>query len=177
MICQPLTRMIALHAVAGMFAASTAVHAVEVGVPSEIVHEIDSGIAQPEIGDERKGNGANEPGGFVEPKEPPPGRGPGHAHFGNWYLGVYGHYTDTGHLLTQVYTNTAAARAGLEPGDRIVCINGYQIGDVLGRRYPLDRLLQRHASHHGWVRLLVQDRRSMQLINMDVQLTRGQIHF
>nr|WP_250933581.1 PDZ domain-containing protein [Aporhodopirellula aestuarii] len=111
--------------------------------------------------------------GFVEPKGPH--RGP--IVYGGWYLGVYGHYTETGHLLTQVFAHTAASRAGLEPGDRIVSVNGQQVGNVLGRQYPIDVLLQRHASPGGHVRLLVQDRRTMQLVNLDVRLTRGQVHF
>jgi predicted metalloprotease with PDZ domain len=107
-------------------------------------------------------------GGFVEPK------GPNQA---SWYLGVFGNYTSTGHLLTQVYPNTPAARAGLEPGDRILTVNGQQVGDVLGRQYPIDMLLQKHASPSGHVRLLVQDRRTRLLVNFEVRLVRQQVHF
>tara|TARA_R110002049_G_scaffold47902_3_gene138506 strand:+ start:21410 stop:22144 length:735 start_codon:yes stop_codon:yes gene_type:complete len=108
-------------------------------------------------------------GGFVEPRpgDRPPQRG-------GWYLGVYGHYSPTGLLLTQVYPNTAAARAGLEVGDRIVAVNGHQIGDVLNRRIAIDSALQ--TSRSGRVRLLVQDRRTHRLVNLDVQLTRGRLH-
>lgn len=109
--------------------------------------------------------------GFVEPK-------PGQLRpSGGWYLGVYGTYTPTGMLLTQVYPGTAADRVGLEVGDRIVAVNGHQLGVVLGTRVTLDRALQRHANLSGWVRLLVQDVRTDQLTNVDVRLTRGQVHF
>ncbi|GAA5508602.1 PDZ domain-containing protein [Novipirellula caenicola] len=108
---------------------------------------------------------------FVEPQHP------GRDHFGGWHLGVFGHYTTTGHLLTQVFPNTPAARAGLEPGDRIITVNGYQVGDVLNRQYPIDVLIQRHASPTGFVRLLVQNRRTLRLHNLDVRLARGRIHF
>lgn len=107
---------------------------------------------------------------FVEPK---PGHVPDHAIAG-WYLGVYGNYTPTGLVLTQVYPRTPAAWIGLEVGDRIVAVNGHQIGGVNGLR--IDQALQRHASFSGRVRLLVQDRRTLQLVNVDVQLVRGRIH-
>ncbi len=110
--------------------------------------------------------GAVEP--FIEPR---------HPHRGGWFLGVFGRYTTTGHLLTRVYPNTPASRAGLEPGDRIVTVNGQQIGEVLNRQYPIDTLLQRHATRDGFVRLLVQDQRSGRLVNVDVRLTRGEVHF
>ncbi|WP_372718430.1 PDZ domain-containing protein [Novipirellula sp.] len=118
---------------------------------------------QPQIGD------WGEP--FVEPQHP------GRDHFGGWHLGVFGHYTTTGHLLTQVFPNTPASRAGLEPGDRIITVNGFQVGDVLDRQYPIDILIQRHASPNGFVRLLVQNRRTLRLHNLDVRLARGRIHF
>jgi len=108
---------------------------------------------------------------FVEPQHP------NRDHFGGWHLGVFGHYTTTGHLLTQVFPNTPASRAGLEPGDRIITVNGFQVGDVLDRQYPIDFLIQRHASPSGFVRLLVQNRRTLRLHNLDVRLARGRIHF
>lgn len=110
-------------------------------------------------------------GSFVEPQDP------NHHQLGGWHLGVHGHYTSTGHLLTQVFPNTPAARAGLEPGDRIVTVNGFQVGNVNDRQYPIDFLLQRYASPQGFVRLLVQNRRTLQLVNLDVRLARGRIHF
>lgn len=109
-------------------------------------------------------------GGFVEPRPGEPLR------VGGWYLGVYGQYTSTGLLLTEVFPRTAASQAGLEVGDRLVAVNGRQIGNVLGYRLPLDEALQRYASPQGWVRLLVQDRRTLRLVNIDVRLTRTRIH-
>lgn len=92
-----------------------------------------------------------------------------------WHLGVYGRYTSTGHLLTEIVAGSPAAAAGLEPGDRIISVNGQQVGEVLGTRYPIDALLQRHASPGGWVRLLVLDRRTRKLLNLDVQLSPGRL--
>lgn len=109
--------------------------------------------------------------GFVEPK---PGH---HGHpRGGWYLGVYGNYSDTGLLLTEVYPHTPAARVGLEVGDRIVAVNGHQIGVLVNTRLNLDVALQRFTSPTGWVRLLIQDRRTQRLLNVNVQLIRGRVH-
>ncbi|NND96168.1 MAG: PDZ domain-containing protein [Pirellulaceae bacterium] len=113
--------------------------------------------------------------GFVEPKNPRPNR-PGTHGPGPWYLGVYGSYTSTGMLLTEVYPQTAAARAGLQVGDRILTVNGHQIGVVNGYRIPIDAALQRYATRSGHVRLLVQDRNTMRLVNTDARLTRSGVH-
>ncbi len=110
--------------------------------------------------------------GFVEPK---PGHGQHHPR-GGWYLGVYGNYSDTGLLLTNVYPGTPAARVGLEVGDCIVAVNGHQIGVIVNRRLNLDVALQHYSSQSGRVRLLIQDRRTKQLLNIDVQLVRGRVY-
>lgn len=109
--------------------------------------------------------------GFVEPR-------PGDLGIfrGGWYLGVYGRYTTTGLVLTEVYPRTAAARVGLERGDTIIAVNGRQIGMRYGSIYRLDVALQEQASQSGWVRLLVQDRRTMRLVTVNVRLTYGRIH-
>lgn len=91
---------------------------------------------------------------------------------GQWRLGVTVDTTDVGVVVRDVAQRSAAARLGLERGDVIVAINGYQIGRVMGRVYPLDDELQRRASPRGEVRLLVQDRRTLRLLNMDVRLDR-----
>ncbi|QEF97542.1 PDZ domain (Also known as DHR or GLGF) [Stieleria maiorica] len=113
-------------------------------------------------------------GGFVEPK---PGQGSGNPVVGGWYLGVYGRYGTTGLLLTNVYPGTPAARVGLEVGDRIVAVNGRRIGVLPHGTRRIDTALQWSASRSGWVRLLVSDRRSGRLINVDVRLVRGSVHF
>ncbi|MCO8125036.1 PDZ domain-containing protein [Stieleria sp. TO1_6] len=102
--------------------------------------------------------------GFVEPKNRR------QQQWGGWYLGVYGSYTSTGLYLTEVYRGTAAARAGLEVGDRIISVNGRQISLL----YPLNLALQ--STINGRVILLVQDRRTQRLINLPVRLTRSRIH-
>jgi|GEM_PF-1816221 len=97
----------------------------------------------------------------------PPGR-----HSQNWMLGVRCWYLDTGARVTHVFPNTPAWRVGLEPRDVIVSIDGYQIGYVQRRFYEISAELNARASRTGSVRLLVQNHRNHQLVNVDVQLAR-----
>jgi hypothetical protein len=89
-----------------------------------------------------------------------------------WRLGVFAVNRDNGVLITRVLPGTPAFRAGLERRDLIVTVNGYQIGYVTGRLYPLGDELQRRADRSGRVTLLVQDHRTGDLVNMDVRLER-----
>jgi uncharacterized lipoprotein YbaY len=90
-----------------------------------------------------------------------------------WFLGVEVDYRDYGAAVTRVFRNSPARRAGLETRDVIVTVNGYQIGTVGGRLFPLERELELRASRRGLVRLLVQNQRTGQLTNLDVQLERA----
>jgi uncharacterized lipoprotein YbaY len=90
-----------------------------------------------------------------------------------WFLGVEVDYRDYGAAVTRVVRNSPARRAGLETRDVIVTVNGYQIGTVGGRLFPLERELELRASRRGLVRLLVQNQRTGQLTNLDVQLERA----
>ena len=88
----------------------------------------------------------------------------------NWRLGVYGYNSETGVVITRVVRNTPAFREGLEQGDRIVAVNGYQVGIVGNRMYLLGEELQRRADRRGTVLLLVQNVRNRELLTMTVQL-------
>lgn len=131
--------------------------------------------AQVQGGDRDRDRGYDDgspPPSTAQPKVkvlPPPDYRPG---YGQWRLGVNVDTTDVGVVIRDVAQRSAAARLGLERGDVIVAINGYQIGRVADRVYPLDEELQRRASPRGDVRLLVQDRRTLRLLNMDVRLDR-----
>jgi predicted metalloprotease with PDZ domain len=87
-----------------------------------------------------------------------------------WWLGVYVYNTPTGVVITRVVPNSPAARAGLEPRDCIVTVEGYQVGYVHRRLYALGPELQLRADRNGEVRLLVQNWRNDELTNMEVQL-------
>ncbi|GAA4466617.1 PDZ domain-containing protein [Novipirellula rosea] len=88
----------------------------------------------------------------------------------HWKLGVYARNTDTGVVVTRTIPNTAAHRVGLERGDRIVAVSGFQVGWIQDRLYPLGAELNRQAGRRGHVTLLVQNVRTDQLINLEVQL-------
>lgn len=105
----------------------------------------------------------------AEPKIVPP-HGHGDA---DWRLGITIAPSDIGVRVREVLQGSPAARVGLEPRDIIVNVNGYQVGEVAGRDYPLDEELQRRAGHNGRVSLLVQDHRSNRLVTVPVQLERA----
>lgn len=97
----------------------------------------------------------------------PPHERPGQR---RWTLGITAETAEIGVRIREVLSRSPAERAGLERGDLIVNVEGYQVGRVGGRDYPLDRELDARADSNGRVRLLVQNRRNNQLVNIDVRL-------
>lgn len=118
------------------------------------------------------------PGGMPERSAAPgqPRIAPGFPQFppfperARWWLGVYAYDTSTGVAITRVIPNSPAARAGLEPRDRIVTVEGFQVGYLHRRLYALGPELQLRSDPNGQVRLLVQNWRNGELTNMDVRL-------
>ncbi|MFH5803892.1 PDZ domain-containing protein [Alienimonas sp. DA493] len=104
--------------------------------------------------------------GRLEPQLVPPDRG-------DYALGVYAYNTSEGVAVTGVIPGSPAARVGLERGDRIITVDGFQVGYVRGRLYPLGREIRRRADRRGEVTLLVQNVRNRQLLNVDVRTGRG----
>lgn len=93
-----------------------------------------------------------------------------------WQLGITGRDTDTGVVVERVIANSAAARAGLEPDDVIVTVNGYQVGIVEGIKFDLGDEINELADGDGIVTLLIQNRRGRRLENARVQLDRARDH-
>jgi membrane-associated protease RseP (regulator of RpoE activity) len=115
------------------------------------------------------------PGGMQERSAAPgqPRIAPGFPPFpqsARWWLGVYAYNTSTGIVITRVVPNSPAARAGLEPRDRIVTVEGFQVGYLHRRLYALGPELQLRADPNGQVRLLVQNWRNGELTNMDARM-------
>ncbi len=105
----------------------------------------------------------------VTPKVVPPGQQPSPtAH--RWRLGVMSRDTETGVQIHEVVRNSAASRAGLEPNDTIVAIHGHQVGLVNGDLHELSREFEAHADQTGMITMLVQDNRTLTLMNITVQL-------
>jgi hypothetical protein len=92
---------------------------------------------------------------------------------GEWKLGVWVYNSDSGVVISRVQPGSAAERQGLERGDRIVSVGGYQVGYVGDHLYPLGYELQRQAGRHGNVLLLVQNVRNSELASFDVRLDGG----
>ena len=89
---------------------------------------------------------------------------------GEWKLGVWGFNTDSGVVITRVAAGSAAERQGLEAGDKIVNVGGYQVGHMGDWLYPLGYELQQQAGRRGEVLLLVQNVRGSELVNLTVHL-------
>jgi len=99
-----------------------------------------------------------------------PGQGGQSETLDRWRLGIFPEDTDTGVRVAEVVRGSAAERAGLEVNDRIISVHGFQIGYVEGSLYDVGQELERRADNQGWVRLLVQNNRDGQLMNLPVQL-------
>ncbi len=95
-------------------------------------------------------------------------------HIPYWYLGVEVEYRDHGAQVTRVERHSPAQRSGLELRDVIVTVNGYQVGRVSNRLYPLERELELRADRRGQVRLLVLSGQSGQLSSIGVKLQRAE---
>lgn len=87
-----------------------------------------------------------------------------------WRLGIFAYNTDTGVVVTRVVSGSPAARIGLERGDRIVTVGGYQVGWINDRLYPLPAELEAQAGPGGRVLLLIQNVRGGGLLNRVVNL-------
>jgi predicted metalloprotease with PDZ domain len=101
---------------------------------------------------------------------------PGHPqwHFPpRWWLGVYGYNTPSGVVITRVVPDSPAEHAGLERNDKIVTVDGFQVGYIQRRLYPLGAELQLRAGPDGRVLLLVQNWRNDELENIDARLASG----
>lgn len=89
---------------------------------------------------------------------------------GEWTLGVRGDSTDTGFLVSHVTSGGPADRARIQPGDRIVTVDGYQVGILSERLHDLTTEINRRADSTGALRLLLQDGQSGRLATVRVQL-------
>lgn len=88
----------------------------------------------------------------------------------SWRLGVAIENIDTGVLLTEVEPGMPAAQAGLEQGDVIVNVKGFQVGYLGGTLYDLGDEIQRRVDQQGRVDFLVFDVRTRRLQALPVTL-------
>ncbi len=103
----------------------------------------------------------------AQPQYLPPGSRPAEA----FKLGVTARNTPTGLQIDQVMSNGLAQRSGLEAGDTIVNVSGYQIGYVNGRLIDLTDELARRSDAQGRVTVLVHNHRNRELANVPLQFS------
>jgi uncharacterized lipoprotein YbaY len=89
----------------------------------------------------------------------------------SWRLGVAIENLDTGVLLTDIERGMPAERAGLEKGDVIVNVEGFQVGYVSGALYDLGDEMRRRVDQQGKINFLVFDQRTRRLQSVPVTLT------
>jgi len=88
----------------------------------------------------------------------------------DWRLGVTADPTQTGAVVRQVTPNSPAQRAGLETGDIILAVSGFQVGYVGNRLNDVGEQIRRSADNTGRVQALVFDARTARLDNISFQL-------
>jgi uncharacterized lipoprotein YbaY len=88
----------------------------------------------------------------------------------SWRLGVAIENVDTGVVLTDVESGLPAERAGLERGDIIVNVEGFQVGYVDGALYDLGDEIRRRVDPQGQVNFLIYDQRQRRLQSLPINL-------
>ena len=91
---------------------------------------------------------------------------PGSVPAQNYRLGVQVNNTTTGVDILAVQPGSVAQRAGIEGGDTIVTVGGYQVGYVGERLYDLGDELARRVDRNGDVTLVVRNRRTGGLVSV-----------
>ena len=89
---------------------------------------------------------------------------------GNWRLGVTVDNTNTGVRVRRVDNGSAAATAGIEVGDIIITVGGFQVGYVGGRLFDVGEEFRRRVDSQGRVEMLVRDVRRNELRVLNVGL-------
>jgi hypothetical protein len=130
-------------------------------------------------GGEARGDRTGTPEGLPQTRiAPPPGDDrPYILPARRWMLGVHAYNTESGVVVTRVLPGSAASEVGLEPRDVIVTVDGFQVGYIGGQLYALGDELQHRAGPQGGVRLLVQNWRDNQLVNLVPRLRRDDYHY
>lgn len=88
----------------------------------------------------------------------------------SWRLGVAIENAETGVVLTDVERGMPAERAGMERGDVIVNVAGFQVGYLDGALYDLGDEIRKRVDQQGRVNFLVYDQRNRKLESHAVTL-------
>ena len=89
----------------------------------------------------------------------------------DWQLGITVDNTTAGVVVRNVQPRSSAERAGLEAGDIILTVGGFQVGYVDNRLFDVGEEIRRRVDTQGSVRMLVQDLRTgkVNLLNVNLQ--------
>lgn len=89
----------------------------------------------------------------------------------DWQLGITVDNTTAGVVIRNVQPRSAAERAGLEAGDIILTVAGFQVGYVDNRLFDVGEEIRRRVDAQGSARMLVQDLRTgkVNLLNVNLQ--------
>ncbi|MEM8670001.1 MAG: YbaY family lipoprotein [Planctomycetota bacterium] len=90
-----------------------------------------------------------------------------------WRLGVSGSNTNEGVIVERVTRGSAAERAGILRGDLIVAVGFNRVGIVGRRMIELRDQIDRSVDARGIVEILFQNRRTLQLSSVRIQLDSG----
>ena len=107
-----------------------------------------------------------DPAAVANPRYLPPGPAPWG---GRYVLGINVRNWPSGVEVVSVQPGSVAQRAGLEPGDVIVTVGGFQVGFVGDRLNDLGDEIARRIDGYGRVVLLVRNHRSGGLVTVPVQ--------
>ena len=88
----------------------------------------------------------------------------------DWQLGITVDNTTSGVVVRGVQPRSAAERAGLEAGDIILTVGGFQVGYVDNRLFDVGEEIRRRVDAQGSVRMLVQDLRTGKVNLLSVNL-------
>jgi putative lipoprotein len=93
---------------------------------------------------------------------------PGQPNPSQFRLGVQVRNTPTGVVITKVMPGSVAQQIGLEAGDTILTVSGYQVGLVEGRSYDVAEEISLRLMRQGSALLLVLNHRNGQVVNIPV---------
>lgn len=91
----------------------------------------------------------------------------------SYRLGINVQNSPTGVAVMSVAPGSLAQGVGIEPGDTIVCVSGYQVGYVGDRLFDLGDEIARRVDAAQAVNLLVRDGRTGVLENVPVRFAAG----